>query len=511
MRIKNSFYNISITIFSQVVIALLGFLSRKIFLESLGSEYLGINGLLTSVLGILGLIESGIGVSIVYNLYKPLALNDVPQIISLVQLYKKAYRVISLIVFILSILIFPIVILTIDINVSYSYIFIIYCVFVIKNIVTYLFAYKFCIINADQKGYILSRNNLIFNIIMMAIRIVVLSITKNYLLYLVMEVIVLIIQNLVNSFIVNRRYPYLLTKKKYNLEKSIKNSIVGNVKAIFLHNIGSYCVFGTDNLLISTLVNISTVGLYSNYTLVTGQLVGIISPIVGGLSHSIGNLLASENDKRSYSIFNVTYLINFWIYSIVIIFLYNLLEPFICWWIGKEYLLNRFIFITMLVNIYITGMRSSISIFKTKAGIFREDKYFPLIEALINLISSIILAKYLGLLGIILGTTISTLSIVFWNVPRLVYRNVFKVSVKKYFEKYIIYTIITILVCGLTTLICNYFILGYSFISLIKRGIICLVIPNIIYLILFYNTEEVKYLRESILSLLPKSIKKVLA
>lgn len=511
MRVKNSFYNISMAIVSQVIIALLGFISRKIFLDSLGTEYLGINGLLTSVLGILGLIESGIGISIVYSLYKPLAMNYKEEIIALVQLYKKAYRVISLVVFFLSIIIFPIVLWTIDTDIPTFYIFIIYSIFVFKNIVTYLFAYKFCIINADQKGYILSRNNLIFNVLMMILRIAVLTITQNYLFYLIIELLGLIIQNIVNCYIVNKRYPYLLTKKKYVLDEYVKESIVGNVKAIFLHNIGSYCVFGTDNILISTMVNVSTVGLYSNYTLITGQLVGIISPIINGLSHSIGNLLTDQDNKRSYSIFNVIYLINFWIYSIAVIFLYNLLEGFICWWIGEAYLLNTFVFIAILVNIYITGMRNSILIFKTKSGIFQEDKYFPLIESSINLVSSIILAKYLGLLGIILGTTISTLSIVFWNVPRLVYKNVFNMPVVNYFKKYLMYTILTILVCWVTSIICNYFTVGYSLNSLIIRGVICMIIPNIVYVILFSKTIEFQYLKTSILSLVPISIKKALA
>ena len=139
-------------------------------------------------------------------------------------------------------------------------------------------------------------------------------------------------------------------------------------------------------------------------------------------------------------------------------------------------------------------MRNSIATFKTKAGIFVQDRYVPLIEAFINLGASIILVKYLGLVGIFIGTTISTLSIVFWNVPRLVYKHVFNKSVKIYFIKYFIYAILTIFTGYVTTNICNMIVTNTGFIYLVIKGIICITIPNLIFIAIFYKTEEFNYL-----------------
>lgn len=511
MRTKNSIKNITISIISQIIMTLLGFISRKVFLDNLGIDYLGVNGLLTNVLSLLALLEGGIGSSITYNLYKPLAENDEEKITALIQLYKKAYMIIAAVVLGLSISLFPILsgIMTEGSNVSN--IFIVYIVFVMKNVMAYLYAHKWSLINADQKNYILARRNLVFSIITTISKIVVLVLTQSYVLFLIIEVIIVIIQSILNGKIVDKLYPYIKTKKKYTIEKETKINIINNVKALFLHNVGSYCVFGTDNILISKFVNVSTVGIYSNYTMIINQLVNIIAPVINGVGSSVGNLIATESKEKNYSIFKVTYLVNFWIYSFCVIFLYNLLNPFINWWLGEGYLLDNITFFVILMNCYITGMRSSIGTFKTKAGIFVQDKYMPLIESIINLGASLILIKYFGLLGVFLGTTISTLCIVFWNVPRLVYKYVFKRSSWEYFIKYFIYALITIIVGSITTGVCNYFIEGYSFMSLIYRGCLCVIIPNTIYLLIFYKTSEFKYLINIMKNVIPQFVKNRIA
>lgn len=494
MRTKNSIKNIYISISSQVVITLLGFLSRKIFLDNLGSEYLGINGLLTNVLSMLSLVEGGIGTSIIYNLYKPLANKDEPKIIALVQLYKNLYALLAMIIFILSMCLYPFLGRLIKNGTSISYLEIVYFIFIIKNVISYLNAHKWSLINADQKEYILAKYNLIFNVITTVSKIIILILTKNYILYLLIELIIFAIQNIWNGKIVNKRYPYINTKEKYKIDIKTKNNLVTNVKAIFLHNIGSYCVFGTDNILISALINLKTVGLYSNYTMIISQLSSLLTPILNGIGASVGNLIATESKEKSYNIFNVVYLVNFWIYSICVIFLYNLLEPFINWWLGDGLLLDRLTLIIILVNFYLTGLRTTIDIFKSRAGIFAPDKYVPLLESIINLGASLILVRYLGLSGIFLGTTISTISIPIWTQSKLVYNKVFNKSVIEYFKKYFIYLALTIISGVITTALCQFVFINNEFFKLVIKGLICIIVPNIIYIIFFFNTKEFKYL-----------------
>lgn len=493
MRTVNSIKNIYISLVTQIIITLLGFLSRKVFLDSLGTEYLGVNGLLTNVLSMLSLVEGGIGASITFNLYKPLAEKNEEKVIALVQLYKKLYAILAIAIFILSLSLYPFLGYLMKEKSGIPFLGVIYFIFVLKNIISYLNAHKWSLINADQKGYILARYNLLFNVITTISKIIVLWVTKNYILYLVIEAGIFIIQNIWNGKIVNERYPYIRTNQKYKVDELTKQNLITNVKAVFLHNIGSYCVFGTDNLLISAFISLKAVGLYSNYTMVIGQLSALLTPVVNGLGASIGHLIATESKDKTYEVFKVVNLVNFWIYSFSAIFLFNLLEPFINWWLGDGLLLENFTFLVILINFYIKGMRGPISIFKEKAGLFSPDRFFPLYESVINLGASVILVKYFGLAGIFLGTTISSLLIPIWTQSKITYNRIFNKSVLIYFRTYLWFILLT-LATGLTTTLACHLVPWSGFFALVMKGSICVIIVNIVYLIVFFKTSEFKYL-----------------
>lgn len=508
MRVKNSLKNILISILTQLIIILLGFLSRKVFLDSLGTEYLGINGLLTNVLSMLSLVEGGIGTSITYNLYKPLAEKNEEKVIALIQLYKKIYLILAIIIFVISIVLYPLFSIIANNGGKIYGLFWVYLIFIIKNMLSYLNAHKWSLINADQKGYILGKYNIIFNIVTTFSKIIILKLTGNYILFLLIEMFLFMIQNIWNGRIVNYNYPYISIKKRYTVDIEIKENLKKNVKALFLHNVGRYCVFGTDNLLIAFLINVKVVGLYSNYTMIVGQLDGLITSILYGISNSVGNLIAIEKKEKLFNIFNTIYLVNFWIYSISSIFLFNLVEPFLEWWLGSNFLLDRETLFIIIINFYITGLRVSVNIFKSKSGIFFEDRYLPVMEALINLCASFILAQYFGLAGIFIGTTLSTLLVPFWTQSKLVYNKVFDKSSWEYFAKYIKYVGLTLIVGSITTIICNQINLSYSFISLVVKGIICVLIPNLVYLMLFWKVEEFEYLKNIANNILLSKVKR---
>ena len=511
MRTKYAIKNISMSIFSQVVIILLGFLSRKVFINSLGEEYLGVNGLLTNVLSMMVLIEGGIGISIVYNLYKPLAENNKEKILALVQLYKKAYGILALIMIVISCGLYPFLGLIMKMDNPIKGMFWVYFIFVAKNSISYINAYKWALVSADQKAYLLTKWNLIFQVLTTLGKIVILMITDNYILYLSIELIIFVIQNIVKTIIVYNRYPYIKEKNKYIIDSQTKENIFKKVKAMFMHNIGGYLVFSTDNILISAFVSVKAVGLYSNYTMITSQVSALLSAVISGIDAGVGNLIVTEGKEKIYSIFKTSFLVSFWIYSWAVIFLFNLLEPFISWWIGEEYLLTKPIFIVVLINFYLNGMRGPIATFKNKAGLFVQDRYISVIEGLVNLFTSLILIKYFGFIGVFLGTTISTLTTVFWSQPRVTYKYLFKKTLIGYFIRYFTVIVIMILTGGITAFICNLLVSGTSFMSLIYRGIICLFVPNIIYLGVFFKTCEFKYLLNTFKNIMPQFVKNKMA
>jgi O-antigen/teichoic acid export membrane protein len=491
MRVKNSLINITTGLGSQVIITLLSFISRTVFITYLGVEYLGINGLFTNVLGMLSLAEAGIGSAIIFNLYKPVAENDIQKINMLINFYKKVYRVIASVVFILGLSFLPFLDLFVK-EANIENVGLIYILFLTNTAASYLFTHKISFLNVSQKGYVVTSVYSISTVIATFVKIGVLHYTGNFILYLVIDILITIITSIVLSILVDKMYPFLKNRVAVNLDPETKNNIIKNVKSIVLHKIGGYAVFGTDNLIIASFVSVAAVGLYSNYYMLINISRTLINQVFNNINYSVGNLVAIESDEKIYSFFKVMMLFNYWIYSFFTITLFVIIQPFIVLWLGNDFLMSKGILLILMINFFVSGMRRSISMVKSTAGIFHEDRYAPFFEAGVNLVASIILVQYLGIVGVFIGTLISTLLVPFWVAPYLVYKNVFKQPVRYYFYKYIYFVILGTGTCFLTYVISNFFNDGWN--SLFIKGLICLFVPNLVYLVMFYRTEEFKYL-----------------
>ncbi len=494
MRSLNSIKNIMSSVGITLVISVLGFLTRKIFLDTLGEEYLGLNGLLMNVIGMLSLVESGVGVSIVYNLYKPLANGNKPEIIALVQLYRKIYRYIAIGIILLSIAMFPFLKYLIHDDSGISYIGIVYFIFVGNSVIGYLMADKLSLINSDQKQYKLAGYNLTYQLLMYGVKILILVYLKNYIMFLLVELMCNGLYNLLIRRKVYSLYPYINTKIRYSVPTDVRKNIVRNVKALFLTSIGGYLVHSTDNILISSFVGLGVVGLYSNYTLIVNQVKALANPLMSGVKDSVGNLVSSESKEKQYEVFNVLFFVNFVVISSICILLFCLLNPFIEWWLGNKYVFEIWIVAIICLNLYVDMIRSSALTFKTVSGIFVQDRYVALITGIVNLGVSIILVRYLGLAGILLGTSIAFLSTNSWNWPRLIFKYTFGKSPYIYYRKYLMYALLTTIMCSG----CNYInglLFGQrcSVVSILCRGMIDITIIAAVYFVLFRHTNEYMY------------------
>lgn len=499
MRTLYAFKNIIANVASVIILTILGFFTRKVFIDSLGVEYLGLNGLLQEVIGMLSLVEGGIGTSIVYNLYKPLAENNKPQIIALVQLYRKIYKFIALAVFVLSLLLYPFLDVFIKNGENLSYVSLVYFIFVINNIMGYLMADKWSLIISDQKQYILTKYSIVFQIVVSIVKIFILLYFKNYIAYLIVELFMTLCYNGLIVKLVRRMYPYIVTKKKYKVESEVTKNIVKNVKALFLHSIGGYLLHSTDNIIISSFIGVGMVGLASNYTLIISQAKSLTKPIVTSMKSSIGNLVAQDSIERQYEIYKVVELLNFFLVGTVIIVIYNVITPFITWWLGEDYILSDAIVLVLCINYFVDEIRSPIMMYKYVSGIFTADKYVVFVTAIINLLVSIILVRYLGYMGVLLGTSIAILCTASWNWPRLVYKYTFKKKVFGYYKNYIFSVLILAIVLFITKSVNNYlFDSQSSFFYIILRSVLSFLIFLIIFFVINIKKPEFLYLINSV-------------
>lgn len=492
MRVKNSIFNIAAGVGNQLIITLLGFISRTVFINSLGIAYLGINGLFTNILSMLTLAEAGLGASIMYSLYKPVADNDQVKINTLMNFYRKAYLIIALVVLLLGLSIIPFLEYFIK-GSNFEDLYLIYGIFLINTVLPYLYVHKNTFLNVCQKGYIVTGIYSVSSILSTALKIGILHFTKNYILYLVIDSIITVITAIFLSITVNKMYPFLKESVSGKLDSVTKKGIIKNVKAIVLQNIGTYLVFGTDNIIISSFISVTAVGLYSNYNMLIEICRTFINQVFNNIYHSVGNLVANESIEKVYRIYRVYMFLNFWLYSFFTIALYIMIEPFIKLWLGAEFLMSEGVLVILVIIFYERGMRNAITTVKTTSGIFHEDRYAPLLQAAINLIVSVVLVQYIGIVGVFIGTLVSALAVPFWVTPYLVYKNVFYEPVRTYFLKYGYYLAVGIGAYLVTSFICNLILLG-DVLTLLLRGIVCLVIPNFIYVVVFHKTDEFKYL-----------------
>lgn len=506
MRTKSSLKNTLASILSNLVTILIGFISQAIFIKILGTEYLGINGLFNNIISMLGIVELGIGSAIIYNLYKPIEKKEIETIKSLMSFYKKSYNIIAIIVLLLGICLIPflgffIEEVTVNINIQ-----LVYLLFIIDIVCSYLLSYKRSILYADQKNYIINIVHMLYLIILNSLQLVILYITKNYYLYLIIKIIMRILENIVISIIANKKYFYLKDKNITKLDSKIEKDIFKKVKALFFHKIGAFIILGTDNIIISKFLGLATVGLYSNYYMIINSVQTLFNQAITALTPSVGNMLVTESKEKIYDTFKKVRFINFWISTTTGVALLILMEPFIKIWIGSNYLLTSTVLSVLVFNYFQTMMRSSYMTFKEAAGIFHEDRYVPLIESTLNIIFSCILVKLIGLPGVFIGTIISGLALWCYSYPKYVYHELFNRSYQDYLKETLAYITLFILIAVSSLYFTKLFAINSNFLRLITNALIAILIPNIIMVIIFAKTTNFKYFKSLLLKITKKII-----
>ena len=506
MRIKNSMRNMITSISSNIVTIIIGLLAQAIFIKIMGIEYLGLNGLFTNIISMLGIVELGIGSAIIYNLYKPIAINDVETIKSLMNFYKKSYNIIGIVVLTIGLIIIPFLPLiiedvTVKINVP-----LIYILFLLDIVFSYFLSYKRSILYASQKNYLINLIHLGYTILLNIGQLLMLFYTKNYYLYLIVKIIVRIIENLIITYIVNKEYSYLKEDAK-KLDPTIEKDIIKKVKALFFHKIGGFVVLGTDNIIISKFLGLVSVGLYSNYYMIINAVQTLFSQALVALTPSVGNLLVKENKNKTFEVFKKIRFMNFWIATFTSVCILNMMQQFITIWIGEEYLLDDIVLIVLVFNLFQKLMRSTYQTFKEAAGIYYEDRFVPLLESLINIIVSIIGVKLIGLAGVFIGTIISGFVLWFYSYPKYVYKKLFDRSYKDYLKETLGYIILFIVISYLTYYINNIYLVNNIYFEFVKNILIAIIVPNILMLLVFIKNDNFKYYIQLIKTKFTKKIK----
>lgn len=502
-RVKNAKKNVIYGMATYILLMLVTFLNRKVFLALLGDDVAGFQGLLQNILSFLNLIESGVGMAIMFSLYKPFAEDDKVQIKSAVTLYSKIYKVCGSILIIAGIILTGFLHIFVKEQIPMVYAKICFLLYIADTSLTYFFSYKTCLLYASENGYIISFWDFILKFIRSVVQIIMLYIYKSFIIFIVIQILTNIGYLIVINYSTNKRFPWYKDIKADKVKG--KKDIIKNIKALFIHKIGGFVVFSTDNLLISYFLNFKVVALYTNYNMIIAFCQNFINKIFEGIAASIGNLLTEENKEKSFSVFKKLFFFNFWIASFVGICLYNAIDQVIELWLGNRFLLDKSVLIVLLLNFYITAMRLCVDKFKESAGLYYEDRYAPIAESIINLVFSIILLKKFGLIGVFIGTLISNLSVIFWVKPKIVFNKVFNKSLSEYLIHYLKYMCYAVVPFTLTRITCRHVHVSNKFFDFLLNCILSVIIINFSYAIMFYKKEEFQYYKTLLMKRLKRS------
>ncbi|MBS7146781.1 MAG: sugar translocase [Intestinibacter bartlettii] len=497
-RILNSVRNIFTGFLGQFITLITGFICRTIFIQCLKTEYLGVSGLFTNILSVLSLAELGVGSAINYALYKPLAEKNEREVSEYMNFYSKAYTGIGIFIFIVGICLLPFLKFLIkDAPNIKENLNLIYIIYLSNTSIGYFFSYKSALINADQRNYIVSLANYARVILQAIVQIVILLLTKNFLLYLIIEFVFSITENLIIAYITNRLYPFIKTNKKYKLEKSKKNKLIADIRDLMINKLSGVLVNNTDNLIITYFSGLVTVGLCSNYNLLINIINTTLKQFFDGIQASLGNLNAVESREKRELYFDITNFINFWIFGFCTICIILLIDDVIKLWIGDKYILDNAIKYILAINFYIVGMQNSVWSYKVTSGIFKNGRFILAIMAIINLALSIILGNEMGLFGILFATTIARITTNVWYDPYIVYKLIFNKSAKIYFIKYIENIIIIIVTIFITNYVIGCINMDINlYIQFIFKLIGCILTPNICFFIIFYKNKDFKFIKK---------------
>lgn len=477
----------------MVLNSIMQFVLRWFFVKTLGAEYLGLNQLFVSIFAMLSLIDLGLGGVIGFSLYEPLAQKNQEKVAALVKLYRKAYAVIAILVIVIGLTLLPFISFFIKTSQPIESLNAFYLLALLNTISGYFFSYNQILLNADQRGYIATKINMIYGFVNSLILILVLVVNHSYFRYLLVSFFLSLIIQLVIYKKVKSIYGYIYHNNEFKISRVEYAGIISNVKAMFFHRIGDFAVNSTDILIISKFVSLVSVGYFSNYSMMLIAASRFMDSIFGSMIAGFGQLLAEGGKERADKLFSGMNFLCFWLYGMIGISFFCLANPIIYLLFGDEFILNLPIVGLLALNFYITGMRIPPHIVKSAAGVFVQDKYIPIIQSIVNLVISIIAVQYWGMLGVFLGTFVSSF---FPSIarPYVACKYGLKRSSRPYFIYYLKYFILFSVLGLLSYSLCLLIFPNPTWITLLGRFFILVLTFNIPVYFIFRKVEQTSLL-----------------
>lgn len=510
-RKQNVIRNVLAKWISIILISVLQLVSRRIFIQYFSDSLLGLNSLLQSVVSMLSLLELGVGSAIYFSLYEPLACNDREKTNAIMKLYRTIYAWIGIAVLLVGVVLSFNLSFFVDTEVDLRTVRIVFAILLTDTVSSYFLAYRRNIFNADQKEYVCTNVDTITSVIATLFQIGITVLTRNYYLFLGSKVMWTVLSNVYIYFKATRDYPCITQKTNYKLPVAYMDKFKTNVKALCISNIATYLVFGTDNLLLSTFVSLGSVFIYSNYNLIIGTVNKLFHNIFNSAQASVGNYMVVNGKDMAYDLFNKMFFANYMITCFTTVSLLTMFNSFMTIWMGKSYTWPLGVVCLLIANNYLRYIGQTVSVFRNAAGIYspyRFYKFWGLVEGAINVGASLFFINIFHgneIVGVFIGTTISTLSVYSTTGPHALFKYYFGMGrINAFLRKTLVYTLLTVVYCAVAQIAIRMMAVDNVYINFILCALVSLLVPNVLNVFVFRKTPEYAYFKRIVASKLKR-------
>ena len=496
-RVHRSVMNIKVGMVFYVLGLFLAFFSRKIFLDCLGAEFIGLTGMLMNIMSFLSVAELGIGTSIVYFLYKPLQEDNHQKINEVMSMLAYLYRCIGLVIGgcgIVVSLFFPWWFGNLTTGLPLVY-FAFYS-FLASSVAGYVFNYKQLLVGANQKQYLVNAWFQTIGIVQSVVQMLLAYYYRNLWLWVVVGLVFTIVGIIAFNIRIRQLYPWLrisMQEGRQNLRQYPE--VLRKTRQIFVQKIKDFILYRSDEILVGIFVSVVQVAYFGNYTIITSKLNFLVNILSDGMNAGVGNLVAEGNDQNTMKVFWELTAIRFFITGAVVFGLLLFLQVFVVCWFGAQYRLSDVIVYLLVFNIFIFLSRGVVENYISAHGLF-SDIWAAWTELALNLTVTLCLAPFLGIVGILLGKVVSVFFIaVFWK-PYFLFSRGLKKSVAVYWRGMAPYYLLFALFTAVT-LLCQACIISPNVQSLpsllLYATLTYPLLMAVYFLTLFYATTGLKY------------------
>ncbi len=493
-RIKNSKRNMVTGLVTQILNIILPFVVRTVLLYTLGSEYTGLNGLFTSILSVLNMADLGFTTAVVFALYSPVEHDDHETICSILAYLRKVYKIVGVIILGAGLIVMPFLPYLIsgsapsDIN-----IYILFAIYLANTSVSYIFfGYKNVLFEAYQRKDITNTISAITSLFVRITQIVVLLTLKNYYVYVLALPIGSLLNNLIVQFQSKKYFDEIAPRGI--LDKDIKDQISKQIHGLMIDKISGVARNAFDNIILSTLFGLTAVAIYDNYYYIYNAIYGIMLVLTNSMGASVGNSIVKDDIEKNYKDFNT---INFglmWINGFCTCCLFCLYQPFMTIWLkGDETMLFSFLNMTLMCGYFFAiNMNNARNLYESGSGLYYQCRIWYLTEAIANLLLNIVLGKLIGISGIIVATLMTIVVFNFILRTTVTFKYYFKKNISEFYFKQLFHLAITCISCVASYFASAYIPVSNQWLKLFVILGMCLIIPNLIFLLCYGWTKDFK-------------------